>query len=55
MRVSTSTINSLATNSMNNSYKTYIDIMNKIASNKNFTKDFFTSEIVCECSILRNC
>lgn len=38
MRVSTSTINSLATNSMNNSYKTYIDIMNKIASNKNFTK-----------------
>lgn len=38
MRVSSSTINSLATNSMSNSYKTYMDIMNKIASNKNFTK-----------------
>ena len=38
MRVSSSTINNLATNSMSNSYKTYMDIMNKIASNKNFTK-----------------
>ena len=38
MRVSTSTINNLATSSMGNSYKTYMDIMNKIASNKNFTK-----------------
>ena len=38
MRVSTSTITNMATNSMGNSYKTYVDIMNKIASNKNFTK-----------------
>ena len=38
MRVSSSTINNMATNSMSNSYKTYMDIMNKIASNKNFTK-----------------
>lgn len=38
MRVSSSTINSMATNSMSNSYKTYMDIMNKIAANKNFTK-----------------
>ena len=29
MRVSSSTINSMATNSMGNSYKTYMDIMNK--------------------------
>ena len=38
MRVSTSTMTSLATNSMGNSYQTYLDIMNKIAANKNFTK-----------------
>ncbi|MBQ4647052.1 MAG: hypothetical protein IJB79_06860 [Candidatus Gastranaerophilales bacterium] len=38
MRVSTSTITNMATNSMGNSYQTYLDIMNKIASNKNFTK-----------------
>ena len=38
MRVSTSTMTSLATNSMSNSYQTYLDIMNKIAANKNFTK-----------------
>lgn len=38
MRVSTSTITNMATNSMGDSYKTYLDVMNKIASNKNFTK-----------------
>lgn len=38
MRVSTSTITNMATNSMGDSYKAYLDIMNKIASNKNFTK-----------------
>ncbi|MBQ7286567.1 MAG: hypothetical protein IJW73_02270 [Candidatus Gastranaerophilales bacterium] len=38
MRVSTSTINNMATGSMSNSYKTYADIINKITSNKNFTK-----------------
>jgi flagellin-like hook-associated protein FlgL len=38
MRVSTSTITNMATNSMGNTYKTYVDIMNKIATNKNFNK-----------------
>jgi len=38
MRVSTSTITNIATNSMGNAYQTYLDIMNKIASNKNFTQ-----------------
>ncbi len=38
MRVSTSTITNMATSSMGNSYNAYLDIMNKIASNKNFTK-----------------
>lgn len=38
MRVSTSTITNMATSSMGNSYKTYMDIINKIASKKNFTK-----------------
>ena len=38
MRVSTSTISNMATNSMGNAYDKYLDIMNKIASNKNFTK-----------------
>lgn len=38
MRVATSTITNMATNSMGNSYKTYMDILNKITSNKNFTK-----------------
>ena len=38
MRVSTSTVTNMATNSMSNKYQTYLDIMNKIASNKNFTK-----------------
>ena len=37
MRISTSTITNMATGSMSNSYQTYIDVMNKIASNKNFT------------------
>lgn len=38
MRIATSTITNSATNSMNNAYKTYLDIINKISSNKNFTK-----------------
>ena len=38
MRISTSTISNLATGSMGNAYKTYMDVINKIASNKNFTK-----------------
>lgn len=38
MRVSTSAMSSLATGAMSNSYQTYLDIINKIASNKNFTK-----------------
>lgn len=38
MRVATSTITNMATNSMGNTYKTYVDILNKITSNKNFTK-----------------
>lgn len=38
MRVATSTITNMATGSMGNSYKTYMDILNKITSNKNFTK-----------------
>ena len=38
MRIATSTMTNLATNSMGNSYDTYMDIMNKITSNKNFTK-----------------
>ena len=38
MRISTSTITNLATGSMSNAYKTYMDVINKIASNKNFTK-----------------
>lgn len=37
MRVSTSTMTNMATNSMSNSYDTYLDIINKITSNKNFT------------------
>lgn len=37
MRVSTSTINNMATSSMGDIYKKYMDIMNKIAANKNFT------------------
>ena len=37
MRVSTSTITNMATSSMGNAYETYLNIMNKIASNKNFT------------------
>ena len=37
MRIATSTITNSATNSMNNAYKTYLDIINKISSNKNFT------------------
>jgi len=38
MRIATSTINGLATSGINNAYQNYMDIMNKIASNKNFTK-----------------
>lgn len=38
MRISTTTINNMATSSMGNSYQAYLDIMNKISSNKNFTK-----------------
>lgn len=38
MRISTSTITNLATSSMGNAYEKYLDIINKIASNKNFTK-----------------
>ena len=38
MRVSTSTITNMATNSMGNTYQAYLDIINKITSNKNFTK-----------------
>lgn len=38
MRIATSTVTNLATNSMGNSYEVYADILKKIASNKNFTK-----------------
>jgi len=38
MRIATSTVTNMATGAMGNSYQNYIDIMNKIASNKNFTK-----------------
>lgn len=38
MRISTTTMNNMATSSMGNTYQTYLDIMNKISSNKNFTK-----------------
>lgn len=38
MRVSTSTINSMATGSISNSYSKYLDVLNKINSGKNFTK-----------------
>lgn len=38
MRVATSTITNMATSSMGNAYDKYVDIINKIASNKNFTK-----------------
>lgn len=38
MRIATSTMNSMATGGINNAYQNYMDIMNKIASNKNFTK-----------------
>ena len=38
MRIATSTMTSLATSSMGNSYDKYMDIINKITSNKNFTK-----------------
>ena len=38
MRIATSTITNMATSSMGNAYQTYLDIINKISSNKNFTK-----------------
>ncbi len=38
MRVSTSVMTNLATNSMGNAYNNYASILAKIASNKNFTK-----------------
>ena len=38
MRVSTSVMSSLATNTMGNAYNNYANILAKIASNKNFTK-----------------
>ena len=38
MRVSTSVMSNLATNSMGNAYNNYANILAKIASNKNFTK-----------------
>lgn len=38
MRISTSVMTNLLTNSMGNAYSNYADILTKIASNKNFTK-----------------
>ena len=38
MRISTSTMTSMATSSMGNANKTYADIIAKITSGKNFTK-----------------
>ena len=38
MRVSTSVMSNLVTNSMSNAYNNYANIIAKIASNKNFTK-----------------
>lgn len=37
MRISTSTMTNMATSSMGNAYETYLNIINKITSNKNFT------------------
>ena len=37
MRISTSTIANMTTGSMSNAYETYMNVINKIASNKNFT------------------
>ena len=37
MRVSTSTITNMTTGSMSNAYETYMNVINKIAANKNFT------------------
>lgn len=38
MRISTSTMTNMATGSMSNAYESYLNIMNKISANKNFTK-----------------
>ena len=38
MRISTSTMTSMATNSMGNANSNYYDILSKITSGKNFTK-----------------
>ena len=38
MRISTSVMSNLVTNSMSNAYNNYANIIAKIASNKNFTK-----------------
>ena len=38
MRIATSTMTNMATGSINNAYESYLNILNKIASNKNFTK-----------------
>jgi len=37
MRISTSTITNMTTGSMSNAYETYMNVINKIAANKNFT------------------
>ena len=38
MRISTATVNNMATSAMNNAYNNYSNIIKKIATNKNFTK-----------------
>ena len=38
MRIATSTIQSMVQSTTGNAYKNYSDILQKIASNKNFTK-----------------
>lgn len=37
MRIATSVVSNMMTNSMGNSYEKYMDVINKITSNKNFT------------------